>query len=140
MNCPSETHAKYVEGAKGEGRKCLQIRLTMFAAKTLSSSEVQILLNCRRLPGRLSTAAAAMLLGFSEHDIAPLVKAKLLTPLGKPVLNAPKYFSASKIEALAGDEAWQARATHALARHWLEKNRCKKQRESKSPAGQEFCD
>jgi len=36
----------------------------------------------------------SVLLGFQEHDITPLVAAKLLTPLGKPAPNAPKYCAA----------------------------------------------
>ena len=51
------------------------------------------LLNCRRLPGRLNTTEAAILLGFQEHDIPALTFAKLLAPLGKPATNAPKYFA-----------------------------------------------
>jgi hypothetical protein len=35
------------------------------------------------LPGRVNTSEAALLLGFQEHDIALLVAAKLLGPLGK---------------------------------------------------------
>ncbi|PYJ44139.1 MAG: hypothetical protein DME80_06970 [Verrucomicrobia bacterium] len=46
---------------------------------------------------------AAVLLGFQEHDIAPLIAAKLLAPLGKPALNAPKYFAAVEIVAHAAD-------------------------------------
>jgi hypothetical protein len=105
----------------------------MFSAKTLNPEEASLLLNCRRLPGRLTTGAAAILLGFSEHDIAPLVKAKLLAPLGKPAPNAPKYFASSKIESLARDEAWQARATQVLAKHWIQRNNRKKHGEADSP-------
>ena len=46
----------------------------MFSAKPISSSQVIVaLLNFQRLPRRLSTGGAAVLLGFQEHDIAPLI-------------------------------------------------------------------
>ena len=65
----------------------------MFSAKQISSGqEILALLNCRRLPARLSTGETAVLLGFQEHDIAPLIAAKLLAPLGKPAPNAPEIF------------------------------------------------
>ena len=38
-----------------------------------------------------------MLLGFQEHDIAPLMAAKLLVPLGKPAPNAPNDFAVTDI-------------------------------------------
>ena len=79
-------------------------------------------LNCHRLPARLNTSEVAILLGFQEHDIAPLVAAKLLTPLGKPAPNAPKYFAAVEIERCAQDPDWLSQATRALAKHWLRKN------------------
>jgi hypothetical protein len=51
----------------------------MFSAKQINSGqEILALLNCRRLPARLSTGETAVLLGFQEHDIAPLIAAKLL--------------------------------------------------------------
>jgi hypothetical protein len=79
-------------------------------------------LDCRRLPGRLNTSETALVLGFQEHDIALLVAAKLLRPLGKPAPNAPKYFAAVDIAARAEDRDWLSHATRALARFWNEKN------------------
>jgi hypothetical protein len=73
----------------------------MFSAKQISGQEILSLLNCRRLPARLSTGEAAVLLGFQEHDIAPLIAAKLLAPLGRPVPNAPKYFATVDVLAIA---------------------------------------
>ncbi len=99
----------------------------MFSAKQISSGqEILALLNCRRLPARLSTGETAVLLGFQEHDIAPLVAAKLLTPLGKPAPNAPKYFATVDVIAAAQDREWLSQATRALARHWRIKNGRKK--------------
>ena len=80
------------------------------------------LLYCRRLPGRLNTSETAVLLGLQDHDIAPLVAAKLLAPLGKPAQNAPKYFASVEIVAHAADAEWLSKATKALARHWQRKN------------------
>jgi hypothetical protein len=99
----------------------------MFSAKQISSGqEILALLNCRRLPARLSTGETAVLLGFQEHDIAPLIAAKLLAPLGKPAPNAPKYFATVDILAAAQDREWLSQATRALARHWRIKNSRKK--------------
>ncbi len=86
------------------------------------ASEVVALLNCRRLPGRLNSTEAALLLGFQEHDISALVAARLLAPLGKPAPNAPKYFAAVEIETLARNCEWLGQATKALAKYWLLKN------------------
>jgi hypothetical protein len=84
------------------------------------------LLNCRRLPGRLNTSEAALLLGFQEYDITRLIAAKLLVPLGKPAPNAPKYFAAVEIAERASNSEWLSSATRLLAKHWLQKNQRKK--------------
>ncbi len=79
----------------------------MFSAKQISSAqEIIALLNRRRLPARLSTGEAAVLLGFQEHDIAPLIAAKLLAPLGRPAPNAPKYFATVDVVDAAHDREW----------------------------------
>jgi hypothetical protein len=95
----------------------------MLSAKHISSAQETIaLLNCHRLPARLNATEVAVLLGFKEHDIAPLVAVRLLVPLGKPVQNSPKYFAAVEILARAEDRNWLSEATRALAKHWLRKN------------------
>jgi hypothetical protein len=95
----------------------------MVAARRVGNlQETLAVLNCRRLPGRLNMAEAAVLLGFQEHDISTLIAAKCLSPLGRPAPNAPKYFAAVEILALAQDRDWLERATKALARFWLDKN------------------
>ena len=95
----------------------------MLAGKaSVSFGERLAFLNCRRLPGRLNTGETALLLGFQEHDIATLVKAKLLVPLGKPAANAPKYFAFVEVTAHAENPAWLSEATKRLARHWKSKN------------------
>jgi hypothetical protein len=89
---------------------------------TLSPQDKLGLLNCRRLPARLNSSETALLLGLHDHDIAVLVAAKLMHPLGKPAQNAPKYFAAIDVTARAEDREWLSNATKALARHWQAKN------------------
>lgn len=99
----------------------------MFSTKKLNGSQdILSLMNCRRLPARLSTGEASAILGFQEHDIAPLIAAKLLSPLGKPAHNAPKYFASVDILAAAQDREWLSQATKALSRYWQSKNARKK--------------
>jgi hypothetical protein len=98
----------------------------MIASKRFATFQEMIaLLNCRRLPGRLNTSETALLLGIHEHDIAPLIAAKLLVPLGKPAQNAPKYFAAVDITARADDRGWLSEATKSVANYWFRKNRSK---------------
>ena len=95
------------------------------AKKIMSRGDVLELLNCRRLPARLNTTEASILLGVHEHDISALIAAKLLCALGKPAPNAPKYFAAVEIVERAGDPGWLAEATKALAKHWQRKSQRK---------------
>jgi hypothetical protein len=74
----------------------------------------------------LNTSEVAVLLGFQEHDVAPLVAAKFLTPLGKPAQNAPKYFAAVEVLACSDNRDWLSQATKVLAKHWATKNRQQK--------------
>lgn len=98
----------------------------MLASRSNATAQEKFaLLNCRRLPGRLNTSEAALLLGFQEHDIALLIAAKLLVPLGKPAPNAPKYFAAVAVAERASDAEWLSNATKQLTKHWLRKNQQK---------------
>jgi hypothetical protein len=92
------------------------------ARHSFSSAESIALLNCRRLPARLNVTEAAILLGFKEHDIAPLIAVNLLVPLGKPAANAPKYFASVDIETRSEDRDWLAAATKVIAKYWRQKN------------------
>ena len=95
----------------------------MLAGKKISSpQEAFALLNCHRLSARLNTSEVAVLLGFQEHDIAPLVAAKLLTPLEKPAANAPKYFAAIEVLSCTVNRDWLSHATRPIAKHWATKN------------------
>jgi|ERR1051326_5569256 len=98
----------------------------MLASRSgLSRQDKLAVLNCRRLPARLNISETALLLGFQEHDIPPLIAGKLLVPLGKPAPNAPKYFAAVDIAERATDARWLSSATSVIAKHWLKKNRGK---------------
>ena len=108
----------------------------MFA--TRNPQDAIALLNCRRLPARLNTTETAVLLGFQEHDIPMLVAAKCLSPLGRPAPNAPKYFAAVEIMALAQDRDWLDRATKALAKFWYEKNHGKGAARVRNPLAEEI--
>ena len=95
----------------------------MFPTKILQTAqEIHFLLNCRRLPARLNSGETAAILGFAEHDIASLIAARLLVPLGKPAPNAPKYFAAVVIEVLSADSEWLSKATRAISIYWRGKN------------------
>jgi hypothetical protein len=95
----------------------------MVASRRANSlQDALAVLNCHRLPARLNTSEVAILLGFQEHDIAPLIAARLLVPLGKPAPNAPKYFAAVDVVACSERREWLSEATKAIAKHWLRKN------------------
>ena len=91
--------------------------------KISSLQEAFALLNCHRLPARPNTSGVAVLVGFQEHDIAPLVAAKLLTLLGKPAPNAPKYFAAIEVLSCTENRDWVSHATRAIAKHRAANNR-----------------
>ncbi len=94
--------------------------------KITGPREALALLNCLRVPARLNTTETAILLGIQEHDITTLITGKLLTPLGKPAANAPKYFAAVDVQECAKNRNWLDQATKTLAKHWLKKNRAKR--------------
>jgi len=84
----------------------------------LLNDETIKFLHVRRLPGQLTAPQTAALLGFLPHDMAVLVKRKLLRPLGKPQANATRYFAARDIERLSSDSAWLSKATQTMSEHW----------------------
>lgn len=85
--------------------------------------EQRILLSlCGRPPARLTAEQTAMVLGFQPHDMAILVKARLLKPLGKPARNGVKMFGAESILKLARDSLWLDKATETVRRIWWRKN------------------
>jgi hypothetical protein len=81
-----------------------------------------VLLNLRRLPGRVSVRGAAALLNFEPVAIRILVALGLLKPLGNPHSTEHKYFSSTTLLRLSNDEKWLDEATRALMKHWASKN------------------
>jgi hypothetical protein len=79
-------------------------------------------LSLPRLPGRLTIAQTATLLGVANHDIAVLIRSGLLRPLGRPEPNAPKFFSSKVVEGLANDPDAMDKVTKAIAKGWRIKN------------------
>ncbi len=80
-----------------------------------------------RLPARLDSQQTAQLLGFAPHDIPILLRTKLLSALGKPAANAPKFFASAEIEKLSQDNAWLGKATRTITTHWQGRNGSRKQ-------------
>ena len=85
-------------------------------------SEQKQFLSLMKTPARVNPEQASWHLGFQAHDIAVLVSAGLLKPLGNPPANGQKYFASAVIEELRSDTKWLARASDAIYRHWREKN------------------
>ncbi len=88
----------------------------------LISDEAAQFLNLRRLPARLTLAQTAVLLGIGEHDIACLIKTRLLLPLGNPESNAPKFFAARQVEEMTHDPEKMDRIVKTISKHWRTKN------------------
>jgi len=74
------------------------------------------------LPARLLSAQVAKVLNCSTDDIAILVTAGKLKPLGRPKPNAVKFFSAIELIALLADRDWLDDATKTIILYWKRKN------------------
>lgn len=102
------------------------------------NSEHKQYLSLMKTPARVNPEQAAWNLGFQAHDIAVLVAAGLLKPLGNPPTNGQKYFAAVVIDELRSDTKWLSRASDAIYRHWRVKNSRKRPPEGSGdwpPAG-----
>jgi hypothetical protein len=84
------------------------------------------LLNLHRLPARLRVEDAALLLGFSTHEIPILVAHGLIKPLGHPPVTGVKYFSAHVLEELRKDDKWLAKASDCIVQYWQNVNQNRK--------------
>jgi hypothetical protein len=73
-------------------------------------------------PARLTSEQAAWVLNCQAHDVAVLVAAKLLKPLGSPAPNSVKYFATMEILELAKDRIWLSKLANAVSQHWRDKN------------------
>ena len=74
------------------------------------------------LPARLLARQVAKLLNCSTDDVAILVTAGKLRPLGRPNPNAVKFFSAVELVALLADREWLDEATKTIGQFWKRKN------------------
>ena len=74
------------------------------------------------LPARLLAAQVAKLLNCTTEDVAILVSAGKLRPLGRPNPNAVKFFSAVELFMLMADRDWLDDATKTIGQHWRRKN------------------
>jgi len=81
-------------------------------------------LNCRRLPARLTINQVGWLLNFQPYELQLLMRLGLLKSLNAPIsgINCRKYFSSDYIQNLAADPGWLSQATKAVARAIREKN------------------
>ena len=74
------------------------------------------------LPARLLAVQVAKLLNCTPDDVAILVSAGNLRPLGRPSPNAVKFFSAVELIALLADRGWLDEATKTIGQFWKRKN------------------
>jgi hypothetical protein len=74
------------------------------------------------LPARLLSAQVAKVLNCTTDDIAILVSAGKLKPLGKPKPNAVKFFSAIELFALLADRDWLDETTRTISLYWRRKH------------------
>lgn len=74
------------------------------------------------LAARLKPEEAARLIGCQPHDIPILVRLGLLKPLGRPPVNAVKYFSRQRVLDLCSKDSWLVQVSDALVQHWQGKN------------------
>ena len=74
------------------------------------------------LPARLLAAQVAKLLNCTTEDVAILVSAGKLRPLGRPNPNAVNFFSAVELIALLADREWLDEATKTIGQFWRRKN------------------
>lgn len=88
----------------------------------MNDEQRQFLSLLRQPPARLTAEQTAWVLNCLPGDIAVLVAARLLKPLGNPLPNGTKYFSGTELLQLAGDRAWLTRMTSALQQYWHTKN------------------
>jgi len=83
---------------------------------------VNIPIPTKDLPARLLAAQVAKLLNYTPEDVAILVSAGKLRPLGRPNPNAVKFFSAVELIALLADREWLDDVTKTIGQFWKRKN------------------
>ncbi|SRR5581483_5780669 len=104
------------------------------------NSQHEQFLNLKTLPARVRVEEAALLLGFSVHEVPILAARGLIKPLGHPPLTGVKYFAAVALEELRKDEKWLAKASDCIVEYWRNVNEKRKSARGKStdaaPMGQ----
>jgi hypothetical protein len=87
--------------------------------KTTTSEEAWyvFLALARILPGRLTAAQTAWILGFQPHHVSILVRAGLLLPLGNALPLRERWFATVNVLQLAQDVEFLAAATNAIYEH-----------------------
>ena len=81
-----------------------------------------------QLPARLTVEQVAWMLNCQPHDIAALLAARLLKPLGNPPANGIKFFSTDDVLEHIKDRSWLIKVTNAIIQHWQRQNGRKKDR------------
>ena len=76
----------------------------------------------KNLPARLLASDVAKLLNCTTEDVALLVTAGKMRPMGRPRPNAVKFFSAIELITLLADPDWLDEATKTIVQHWRRKN------------------
>jgi len=89
----------------------------------MSDDQRQLLALLGHLPARLTAEQTAWLLNCQPYDIAVLIAARLLKPLGDPGPNSRKYFAAVEIASLMRNQPWLHRVTRTLQEYWSHRNR-----------------
>ena|SRR5208283_4172747 len=74
------------------------------------------------LPARLLAGQVAKLLNCTTEDVALLVTAGKLRPLGRPNKNAVKFSSAVELIVWVADRGWLDEATKTIGQVWRRKN------------------
>ena len=92
----------------------------------MKSQQYEFMLLLGRPPVRLTYEQAAWVLNCQPYDLAVLVAARVLKPLGNPMPNSVKYFATAEMLELAKDTSWLAKVTNTeptLAHEELAKER-----------------
>jgi hypothetical protein len=76
----------------------------------------------KNLPARLLAAQVTNLLNCTPEDVAVLVTAEKLRQLGRPNINAVKFFSAVELMALLVDRDWLDEPAKTIGLFWKCKN------------------
>ena len=93
--------------------------------KTMKEQQHLFLQLLGHLPARLTAQQAAWVINCQLHDIAPLVSAKLLKPLGNPKPNSVKYFATADLLEVSKDHRWLSRVTAVIGQRGQRKTEAK---------------